>query len=183
METTKLNDYTTDLYVLIKHSLNAVKSQKTSSKVTSSKAVDLLHDLDKALTQQVQAFENMDEHLNEGAKTTIKEKIASITGSLAGALDTQREDPVSKMLRDDYTALSMIASGFTMLHTAALGSGNDELAEFSTSSLKTIAGLITETSRIIPHVVAAELGTEQIAEAAETNTQECWNPENTMATA
>jgi hypothetical protein len=107
--------------------------------------------------------------------------VASFSGSVAGLLNTQREDPVSKMLRDDYTALGMIASGYTMLHTAALGAGEDELAEFTKSSLTTVAALITETSRVLPHAVASDLDIDEIAEAAETNTQECWNPENMMA--
>ncbi|WP_428236386.1 hypothetical protein [Gracilimonas sp.] len=183
METEKLQDYTTDLYALLKHTQKAVKTQKSSSKVDHTKAVDLLHDIDVALTEQLNEFDGMEDLLNSGTATTIKEKLATVSGSLAGLMDTQREDPVSKMLRDDYTALSMIASGYTMLHTAALGAGEDHLAEFTKSSLTTIAALITETSRVMPHVVANELDVEQIAEAAETNTQECWNPETMMAEA
>lgn len=183
MDTEKLQDYTTDLYSLLKHTQKVVKTQKSSNKVTSSRAVDLLHDIDIALTEQLSSFDNMKQLLNEGTVTTIKEKMATLSGSLAGLMNTQREDPASKMLRDDYTALGMIASGYTMLHTAALGAGEDELAEFTKSSLSTIAALITETSRVMPHVVAAELDIEQVAEAAETNTQECWNPENMMAEA
>lgn len=183
MKKEKLQDYTTDLYALLKHTQKVVKTQKSSSKVTNSKAVDLLHDIDVALTNQLNEFDAMDDLLNEGTVTTVKEKLATVAGSLAGLMDTQREDSVSKMLRDDYTALSMIASGYTMLHTAALGAGEDKLAEFTTTSLTTIAALITETSRIMPHIVANELDVEQIAEAAETNTQECWNPENMMADA
>ncbi len=181
MQREKLQDYTTDLYALLKHTQKVVKTQKSSSKVTDSKAVDLLHDIDVALTEQLTDFDEMEELLNDGTASTIKKKLATISGSLAGLMDTQREDPVSKMLRDDYTALSMIASGYTMLHTASLGAGEDDLAEFTKSGLTTIAALITETSRVMPHVVASELDVEQIAEAAETNTQECWNPETMMA--
>jgi hypothetical protein len=181
MKKEKLQDYTTDLYALIKHTLNVVKTQKTSTKVSNSKAVDLLHDIDVAFTEQINDFDNMKEFINDGTVSTIKEKVASFSGSVAGLLNTQREDPVSKMLRDDYTALGMIASGYTMLHTAALGAGEDELAEFTKSSLTTVAALITETSRVLPHAVASDLDIDEIAEAAETNTQECWNPENMMA--
>jgi hypothetical protein len=183
METEKLQDYTTDLYALTKHTLSVVKTQKTSSKVNNSKAVDLLHDIDIALTEQINDFDKMNDLINDSTLATIKEKVAGISGSIAGFLNTQREDPVSKVLRDDYTALGMIASGYTMLHTAALGAGEDELADFTKSSLTTIAALITETSRILPHAVASDLGIDKVAEEAETNTQECWNPENMMAEA
>jgi hypothetical protein len=183
METEKLQDYTTDLYALIKHTLSVVKTQKTSKKVNHSKAVDLLHDIDLALTEQVNEFDQMEDLINDGTLATIKEKVAGFSGSIAGLLNTQREDPISKMLRDDYTALGMIASGYTMLHTAALGAGNEKLVNFTKSSLITIAALITETSRILPHAVAADLDIDSVAEEAENNTQECWNPENMLSEA
>ena len=107
--------------------------------------------------------------------------MASAAGKVAGYIDTARGDAASKMLRDDYTALSMIASGYTMLHTAALGAGNDELAEFTKESLTRIAQLITDTSIVIPHVVAEELEISDIANEAENNTQQAWDPENFMA--
>ena len=92
-------------------------------------------DIDITLSNQIQTFESMQDILNDGTKSTIKESLASFTGAIAAALDTQRKDPVSKMLRDNYTALSMIASGYTMLHIAALGAGNQDLATFTKESL------------------------------------------------
>ena len=82
------------------------------------------------------------------------------------------------MLRDDYTALSMIASGYTMLHTAALGVGNKDLANVTQESLTRIAQLITETSKVLPHIVADEMEVDNVAEKAEENTQKAWNPDN-----
>lgn len=178
MQEETLKNYSTDLYTLIKHTQKAVKTQQTSSKLTNEKASNLLHNIDLALSSQLEAFDSMDNLLNDGAKSTIKESFAAFTGAIAGALDTQRSDAISKMLRDDYTALSMIATGYTMLHTAALGADNSELADFTQNSLTRIAGLITQTSEVIPHIVAEELEIENIAEQAESNTQECWKPEN-----
>jgi hypothetical protein len=65
-----------------------------------------------------------------------------------------------------------------MLHTSALGSGNEELANFTQESLTRIAQLITETSKTLPHIVAEEIDAENIADEAEENTQKAWNPEN-----
>ncbi|MDR9419076.1 hypothetical protein [Gracilimonas sp.] len=183
MQKETLKTYSTDLFTLIKHTHKAVKSQQTSSKLTNDKASNLLHDIDLALSAQLQSFEGMQGILNNGTKSTIKETFAAFSGAIAGALDTQRSDAVSKMLRDDYTALSMIASGYTMLHTAALGADNQELSNFTKESLTTIAALITQTSEVIPHVVAEELDIKHIADEAVTNTQECWKPENFMAEA
>lgn len=181
MQTDKLNKYSSELYTLIKHTQSAVNTQKTSDKVTHSKAADLLHELDRALSEQLRTFEGFEDLIQESNLNSVKEKLASFSGAIAGAIDTQREDTVSKMLRDNYTALGMIASGYTMLHTLALGTGSNELASFTKESLTTIAGMVTEVSRILPHVVASELNMEEIAEQAEEETQECWEPENMMA--
>ncbi len=183
MNTGKLKGYTTDLYALLKHTSNVVRTQKNSNKLTQTDAVDLLHEVDMALTSQMNALDEMEGVMNNGTTTNIKEKVAAFAGTVAGTIETQREDTVSKMLRDDYTALSMIASGYTMLHTAALAEDHEELAGFTKESLTTIARLITQTSKVLPHAVADELDAGQVAEAAETNTQEAWNPENYLVKA
>lgn len=178
MKEETLKDYTTDLYTLLKHTHKAVKTQQASNKLTNTKASNLIHDIDLALTSQITSFDEMEDLLNDGATSTLKESFAAFTGAIAGAIDSQRSEAVSKMLRDDYTALSMIATGYTMLHTAALGAGEDDLANFTKDSLTKIAALITQTSEVIPHIVAEELTISEVAEDAEANTQECWNPEN-----
>lgn len=181
MDTQKLSTYTTDLYALIKHTLKAVRAQKNSEKASGSRAIDLLHGIDIALTEQISELEAMDTYMDDSVSKTIKDSLASISGTIAGTIDGAREDTVSKMLRDDYTSLSMIASGYTMLHTAALGADEDKLADFTKNSLKAIAQLITETSQEIPHVVAEELDISEVAEEAKNNTQEAWMPEEILA--
>lgn len=177
MSNSSIENYTTDLYELIKHTQTVVRSQKNSDSIMNPKAVDLLHDMDIAFTNQINGFEDLG-ILNDGTKKTVKDKLAKATGKIAGLIDSARDDAASKMLRDDYTALSMIASGYTMLHTSALSSGNKELANFTQESLTRIAQLITETSKTLPHIVAEEIDAEDIADQAEENTQKAWNPEN-----
>ena len=177
MSDTNIDTYTTDLYELIKHTQTVIRSQKNSDKIMNTKAVDLLHDMDLAFTNQINGFEDLDV-LNEGAKKTVKDNIAKAAGKVAGFIDIARDDAASKMLRDDYTALSMIASGYTMLHTAALGKGKTDLANFARESLSRIAQLITETSKVLPHLVAEEMGNSGIADEAEKNTQKAWDPES-----
>lgn len=177
MSDTSIETYTTDLYELIRHTQTVIRTQKNSDKMMNTKAVDLLHDMDLAFTNQINGFEEMD-ILNEGAKKTVKDNIAKAAGKIAGFIDAARDDAASKMLRDDYTALSMIASGYTMLHTAALGKDKNELADFAQESLGRIAELITETSKVLPHIVADEMDISEIADEAEKNTQVAWDPEN-----
>lgn len=177
MSTKSIANYTTDLYELIKHTQAVVRTQKNSDKIMNPKSVDLLHNIDIAFTNQINDLEELD-ILNEGTKKTVKDKLAKATGKIAGFIDSARDDAASKMLRDDYTALSMIASGYTMLHTYALAEENDELASFTQESLTRVAQLVTETSKILPHIVAEEIDASDIAEEAEENTQKAWDPEN-----
>lgn len=177
MSDTTIETYTTDLYELIRHTQTVIRSQKNSQKMMNTKAVDLLHDIDLAFTDQIKGLEEMNV-LNEGMQKTVKDNIAKAAGTVAGFINTARDDAASKMLRDDYTALSMIASGYTMLHTAALGKGKDKLADFAQESLARIAQLITETSKVLPHIVAEEMNISEIADEAEKNTQQAWDPES-----
>lgn len=177
MSNVSTKNYTTDLYELIKHTQTVIRTQKNSDEIMNPKSVDLLHNIDMAFTNQIDDLEDLGV-LNEGTKKTVKDNLAKATGKIAGFIDSARDDAASKMLRDDYTALSMIASGYTMLHTLALAEEKDELANFTQESLTRIAQLITETSKVLPHIVAEEIDATNIADQAEENTQKAWNPEN-----
>jgi len=184
----KLNTYTNDLLTYNNHFLSVVRSQKTSDKVKNKKAVSLLHDIDIALTTQINDLEKFDDLIEDSKTEALKDKVASLFGSIAGNIDTIRKDPVSKILRDDYTALSMLASGYTMLHTASLTYGNEDLAEYAQNSLSRNAQLITQTSQVMPYVVAEELSDDsskisEIAEKSLKETQKAWNVENTTVEA
>lgn len=174
--------YTQDLLSLNKHFLSVVRSQKSSNTIKNTNAINLLHNVDVAMTNQINTLENFDDLMDESNMQKVKDKAATIFGSIAGTIDSVRKDAVSKMIRDDYTALSMIAGGYTMLHTAAIANEHTELAQFSSESLQTIAQLITETSQVLPMVVAAELTTSEenalaVGEKALNETQKAWKPE------
>lgn len=185
MSTEKLTTYTSDLLSFNKHFMSVVRTQKTSDTVTNTKAVNLLHNIDIALTNQINELEKFDNLIEDSRFEDFKNKTASVFGSIAGTINSLREDPVSKILRDDYTALSMLASGYTMLYTAALAYDMEELATFSYDSLTTIAQLITETSQTIPYLVAEELMEDSekatgIAERALEQTQKAWSLDNML---
>ena len=130
-EEDNLRTYISDLHALERHFMNAVKQQKTSNKSTDKRAVELLNNLDKMASSHTQKLAAELDQMGAEVKSTIKSKLASFTGSVAGMIDNVRDDALSKMLRDDYTALSMITVGYTMLHTHALSNDNQKLADIS----------------------------------------------------
>lgn len=181
-ELNSLKNYTSDLLALETHFMNAVKKQKSTESVKDETAIELLHELDKTVSRNVAELEKQLNVLGGKPKAGIKTKLASFAGSVAGLIDNARSDTVSKMMRDDYTALSMITIGYTMLHTHALADGDDALAELTEKHLKNCTILITEISKVVPLAVANEIiddeeKTENIGQIALSNTQKAWKPD------
>lgn len=183
MSTDKLKDYTADLLTLETHLFNAVKKQRTSERASDNDAMVLMNELDQILRNQINALESHLDKLGGGRKSDLKELLGSFSGLAAGLIDTVRKDPVSKMLRDDYTALSMLATGYTMLHTHSLAADDNELSEIALNHLGEITPVITEFSRVLPLVVARESNdldsdkSEEIGRKAMENTQKMWKAE------
>lgn len=180
-----IKKYATDLLALQRHLLSAVKKQQTSDKVTQKEAIELFYQLNLTLSEQATRFESAVEALggHVNVREEIKNKLAGFTGSIAALVDTVRKDTVSKMIRDDYIALSMLAAGYKMLHTSALIANEENLVKLTREHLGTIAKLITETSKVLPMVVARELSDdpevgEEIGNLAVENTQKAWSAEN-----
>jgi len=177
-----LQKYTSDLLALENHFMNALKKQKTSEQIKDEKVIELLHELDKMTSSHVTSLEHHVDRLGGELKSDIKTKIASFAGSLAGLIDAARTDTMSKMLRDDYTALSMITIGYTMLHTHALSEDDELLAELTKENLTNCTTMITEISKVVPLAVAREVTddadrAEDIGNMALNNTQAAWKPD------
>jgi hypothetical protein len=181
-EKRSLRNYTSDLHALETHFMNAIRKQKTSKKVMNENVIDLLHEADKMVSGHVEVLDSQLKRLGGSVKADIKTKLASFAGSVAGLIDEARSDSVSKMMRDDYVALSMITIGYTMLHTHALADEDGELAKVTMEHMSDCTGMITEISKIVPLTVAGELidnkeHAEEIGRKALENTQAAWSPE------
>lgn len=181
-----IQKYSSDLLSLQRHLLSAVKQQQASEKVKEKEAIEILHQMNIRLSEQVEEFEALVSEMGTDFKEEVKSKIANFTGSIAGLIDTARKDTVSKMLRDDYSVLSMLAVGYKMLHTAAMAGHKEDLAEMTENHLSTIAQLITEISKAVPMVVAREMIDDsdiavEIGKKAVENTQKAWSSENINA--
>ncbi|HMB41015.1 MAG TPA: hypothetical protein VKM37_03485 [Balneolaceae bacterium] len=177
-----LKTYTSDLLALESHFLNAVKKQKSSESIKDEIVIDLLHELDKMVSKNTKELESYLESTEGKTNSDIKSKLASFAGSVAGLIDNARSDTVSKIARDNYTALSMITVGYTMLHTLALANDDESLAEISENHLKECTNMVTEISKVVPLAVANELiddkdKAEEIGQRALHNTQQAWKPD------
>lgn len=87
----------------------------------------------------------------------IKEMATAALGAIAGWYDKGGTVQGSKMLRDDYTALSLAAMGYTVLHTTGVAVQDHPTAALAMRHMKDYLSIITEITTIMPSVVVAEL--------------------------
>ncbi len=181
-----LRKYSSDLYSLQNHLLKAVKKQQASDKVKQKEAIEILHMMNLRISDQIKDFDPLLEKLGGDISDEIKSKIATFTGTISGLIESARRDPVSKMLRDDYIALSMLAVGYKMLYTTSLVAHRDDVAEMCMNHLTSVTRMITEISKAIPMVVPKEMMDDQelaseIGMKAVEKTQKAWSSETIEA--
>lgn len=121
--------------------------------------------------------------LGGGAGKALKEAVATAAGTLAGIYGKFRKHSVSRMLRDDYTALSLGAAAYSMLYATALALRDARAAALAQRHLRELTPLVMRLGQVIPSVVVAELGEEfpnidaGAAERAVAATVEAWTQE------
>ena len=182
-ETNKsLTRWTGDTLALTKHIHEAIERQKDDENAKKDHdAYPLIMRLDGILEGHISAYEAHIKTLGGSVTAPVKDAVGAIAGVAAGLLDKVRGDPVSKMLRDDYTALSLLAMAHTMLHTTGLALKHQPTADLADSTLKDITPIIVDISEKMPLVVvreiidSGEVVDTSVGGEAVRNTQKAWN--------
>jgi hypothetical protein len=179
-----LQKYVSDMIAVEDHIASAVSRQTDHEDVYkhSPQASQIIQNISQTTKQH---SEHLKQHLDaiggDSAKG-LKEVATSALGAVAGMYDKVRNETVSKMLRDDYTALNLAAVGYTMLHTTGLALQDQKTADFALRHLKDYTSIIMQINQIIPAVVVADLKDDvptlnqtSIQQAIQ-NTQDAWRP-------
>lgn len=183
-ERMELQGHVSDMLGATDHILQAIKRQLNDSKVQESHTtMGTLRKVEKVLTHQCS---HLEQHLNTfGAPPThpLKDAYSQLTGFMAGMYDKLRPDPVSRMLRDDYTALNLAVVSNSMLHVTALALRDPVTASLALEHMGQISPLIVELGEIILPVVVKEVGEDHqvdktAANTALVNVREVWKPEH-----
>jgi hypothetical protein len=168
-----LRKHVGDMLALERHVAVAVERQRSSSRLAElPEAGVAVTAVDRLLARQISALEHYLRGFSGESRERggLKSTVTRLTGALAGIYDRMREHEVSRMLRDDYTALSLVAVSYEMLHTSALALHEPNLAQLTLAHLQEITPTLSELARVIPHVVASELGGgAEVASEAERN--------------
>lgn len=173
--------YVNDMVALEKDILEAVERQKEDDRVNSDpECTELLERIHSITRAHLLTMENHAAAVGGDPGTTIKEAITTVAGAVAGIYDKVRKHPVSRMLRDDYTALSLASAGYSMLHTTGLALRDVPIANVALRHLNEITPLIMELTRLLPAVVVNELAADDpnvdsgAVDAARKNVFEAW---------
>jgi hypothetical protein len=176
-----MRQYVSDMLAVEKHIHAAVSLQNVDESVTQQpQASQLINRIEQTLDDHIIGLESHIKSL-EGTASGLKEAVTTVLGRVAGLYDKLRPKEVSRMLRDDYTAMSMAAIGYTMLNTSALALSDNRTANLAVQYLKDWTPLITGISRIIPQVVTNELTKDHpnlatsAASESLNRTQEAWS--------
>jgi hypothetical protein len=89
--------------------------------------------------------------------SSIAETVTEVTGAVVGTYNKVRTEKVSKMLRDDYTALSMMCLTNSMLFTTAKALGETAVSEVVATHIHDFPPLVVQLNSVIPEVVIAEI--------------------------
>lgn len=153
-----LKKYVGDMHATEKHILEAIERQAESDEAAAQPdAQDFFKRVTAVLREHTSHLERHLETLGGSGTSPVKEAVGGVLGFAAGLIDQVRDQTVSKMLRDDYTALNMACISYTMLHTTALALNDSKTAEIALLHLKHLTPLVTEINKLTPLIVVREL--------------------------
>jgi hypothetical protein len=184
VEKERMHNFLSDLLSVEKHTLEAVKKQKEMGEVKADEEVyEILQHIEKTLAFQVDTLHGAAERFGSKAVKDVKSAISGLYGKAVGAIAKRRIDPASKAMRDNYTAISMITAGYTMLMTTAVAEKDENLQQIAGNSLQELAQLTVEINRILPLSVARGLidnreEADRIGKLAVEKTGKAWKWEN-----
>jgi hypothetical protein len=178
-----LNGYVADMAAVERHILDAVTRQLDGDAMNQyPDARRVTEGLQSTLRRHLDTLEReLESKDGSDIIETVKKVVGSALGVIAGIYDKVRTDEVSRMIRDNYTATSLAAISYHMLHTTALGLKDERVADMALNHLRDLTPILVDLSQVVCTVVAAELAHEDkvydgtVGPKAIENTQEAWS--------
>ena len=184
--------HVSDMLSVERHILEAVQQQRDDENVKNHvEANKLIIKIERVLNNHVTALEALAKQYDADTQSSVKKTVTKLLGVAAGLYDKVRGDhPLSRDLRDNYTALSLASMGYTTFHTYGLTVKEDRIADLAAQHLKDLTPLMVEISKVLPSVVVKEVQEESdfatdtsVADRAVKNTQEAWSKDVTEGAA
>jgi hypothetical protein len=177
----ELQHHVADMLGLIHGIVSAFDTQLASSDLPRhQRAQALVSEARATLDGQAQALTDLLEELHWEGASMVKSAASSVGGRTAGIFGRMRTNEVSRMMRDDYTALSLASISYTMLHTTGLSLHNDAVAALAQRHLAELTPLVMRFGEVVPGVVVRELAREvlpvdvDVSREAVEHTRQAW---------
>lgn len=162
-----VRSYLGDLIAVVDHVLQAVAKQAGDDDLRrvahAGSVIDNLH------TVLVRQHTDLQTHVKAMGGASgggmLKDVLATAAGALAGLYGKLRGETASRVLRDDYTAMSFLTACTTMLHTTALALDDTATGELTLRHIQEYPPLIMALSELLPHAVVADLRMDKVAVA------------------
>ena len=148
-----INSYITDMLALEQHLQTAIKGQIEDLDKDYPEFTTHLRVVEGEVDSHIDNLKRLMERRAEGGQglaDVVKRAGSAIAGAGAAAIDFVRGEKLPKNLRDDYTATSLAAIGYVMLHTTALSLGDREVADVAQHHLRDHARNVMRLHNIIP---------------------------------
>jgi hypothetical protein len=143
------------------HILPASENQSKDDRLAQNPEVQrLVHKIEATIHSHLNGLKQHLESLDGDAGSPVKSAVTAVLGLAVSVIENMRTNPVSKQLRDDYTALNLAAIAYTMLHTTGQALMDQQTADLAASFLMDYIPLITEINPVIPEIVVSELRDE-----------------------
>jgi ferritin-like metal-binding protein YciE len=158
--TEAVNSYVTDMLALEQHIQKAINGQIEDLDEDYPEVVGHLRVVEREVEGHIETLKALAERRVEGGQglaDVVKRAGSAVLGAGAAAVDFVRNEKLPKNLRDDYTATSLAAIGYVMLHTTALSLGDREVADLAHRHLKDHARNVMLLHNLIPGAVIAFL--------------------------
>jgi hypothetical protein len=155
-----LQGYVNDMLAVEQELHQAFRRQKDDAVVKAYPATRaLLARIEETIDRHLATLEQSQQRLG-GQESSVKQAVGAVLGVLAGLYDKMRTDRVSRMLRDDYAALSFPTICYEMLHTTALALGERDVATAALRHLEDYTPFIVELTEALPEALVKELEAE-----------------------
>jgi len=174
-----LGVYLTDMIAAEQHLLQNIRTVETIDELENFPEIqNQLARIGSQSETHMASLKTLLHQLGEDS-SHLKEMVTTVTGAALGVASKVRKHSVSKVLRDVYTALSLNAIGYEMLHTTGLALGSKPTADAALQHLTATAGFILEISRRAIPVVITELAENNpvkpsVGDAAQSNVRTAW---------
>lgn len=147
-----------DAQTVVSRTLNTVERQLKNVTVREkSEFNELLIRIERSLKAQESELRTLSEVLGSAGASRIRHILADTIAVTARLFDAFPSRGLSRMLLEDYAALSGIAAAYMRMHASGVASGKENVAEMAERHLKNIPPLLHRLRATLPLMVAAEM--------------------------